>query len=242
MVLEHQPEAIAAWACTRRKRCAGRPVAVGLERNKGPLVDARRQDAFRVLFPIHPLPLATYHEAFTPSHAKADPTDAALPLELLRTHRDTRTPLNSQSPDMRALEPLVEPRRRLLGDNGRLTHRLTRALKTSSPHGLPWVDENDTTIFCHFLAPWSPRTAVQRARRTTLEGFLRAPHVRYAAVLAQRLRAITSATPLTTDEGSIAPTALLVPAFVPQLRVTLPAIETCDDALAQRAQRPPAFP
>jgi hypothetical protein len=47
---------------------------------------------------------------------------------------------------------------------------------------------------------------------------------------------------LTTDEGVIAPTALLVHALVPQLRVTLPAIDACDKASVPRAQSPPDFP
>jgi transposase len=47
---------------------------------------------------------------------------------------------------------------------------------------------------------------------------------------------------LTTDEGGIAPHALLVQALVHPLRVTLEAIETGENAIAQRAQRPPDFP
>ncbi|HEX9869475.1 MAG TPA: hypothetical protein VGC99_12955 [Candidatus Tectomicrobia bacterium] len=38
MMLEHTPEAIDAWAWTIRQRCEGRPVAVGLDLNQGPLV------------------------------------------------------------------------------------------------------------------------------------------------------------------------------------------------------------
>jgi len=53
---------------------------------------------------------------------------------------------------------------------------------------------------------------------------------------------IKSATPLTTDAGVIAPTALLVQALVSQLRVTLQAIDAFDEAIAQHAQRHPDFP
>jgi transposase len=66
--------------------------------------------------------------------------------------------------------------------------------------------------------------------------------VRDAAVIDPRLRAIKRATPLTTEEGLIAPHALLVHALVSQLRVTLPAIETFNHAIAQRAQSHPDFP
>jgi transposase len=242
MILEHKPEAIDEWACTIRKRFEGRPVAVGLELNQGPLVSALRKYEFLVLFPINPLTLAKYREAFTTSHAKDDPTDAELQLELLLQHRDKLKPLNSQSPAMRALEQLVEQRRRLVGDKVRLTNRLTSALKTYFPHVLQWFDDKDPAIFCDFLAQWPPLKAVQLARRTTLEGFFRAHPVRYADVIDQRIRSIKSATPLTTDDGIIAPNALLVQALVTQLRGTLHAIKSCDHAIAQHAQSHPDFP
>jgi len=242
MLREHKPEAIDEWACTIRKRFEGRPVAVGLELNKGPLVYALRKDECLVLFPIKPLTLAKDREAFTPSHAKDDPTDAERQLELLLTHRDKLTPLTSQSPAMRALAQLVDHRRRLVGDNGRLTNRLTSALKHDFPQVLQWFDDQDTTMFCDFLAHWPPLKAVQLARRTTLEDFFRAHHVRYVEVIDHRIRAIKSATPLTTDEGIIAPTALRVQALVSQLRVTLHALETFDNAIAQRAQSHPDCP
>jgi transposase len=242
MILEHTPEAIDAWAWTIRKRFEGRPVAVGLELNQGPLVHALRQYEFLVLFPVNPLTLAKYREAFTPSHAKDDPTDAELQLELLLTHRDKLQPLNPQSPAMRALAPLVAHRRRLVGDNVRLTTRLTSALKHYFPHVLQWFDDKDTTIFCDCLTPWPTLQAVQLARRSTCERFFRAHHVRSADVIDQRLQASSRATPLTTDEGSIAPTVLLVQALVSQLRVTVQAIDAVDHAMAQRAQSHPDFP
>jgi len=51
-----------------------------------------------------------------------------------------------------------------------------------------------------------------------------------------------AALPLTTDEGGIAPNALLVQTLVAQLRVTLQAITAFDTAIAQRAQSHPDFP
>jgi hypothetical protein len=83
--LEHTPEAIDAWVTTLRTRFTGQPVAMCLELNKGPLVSALRTYDFLVLFPINPLMLARYREAFTPSRATDDPTDAALQLALLLT-------------------------------------------------------------------------------------------------------------------------------------------------------------
>jgi transposase len=240
--LEHTPEAIDAWVTTLRMRFDGQPVAIGLELNKGPLVFALRKYDFLVLFPINPLTLARYREAFTPSRAKDDPTDAALQLELLLTHRDKLQPLNPQSPTMRALEQLVAHRRRVVGDKVRITNRLTSTLKNYFPQVLQWFQDKDTLIFCDFLSRWPTLKAAQLARRTTLETFFRDHHVRSADVITQRRHAIKTATPLTTDEGVIAPNALLVQALVAQLRVTLQAIADFDIAIAQRAQTHPDFP
>jgi transposase len=240
--LEHTPEAIDAWVTTLRTRFHGHPVAICLELNKGPLVFALRKYDFLVLFPINPLTVARYREAFTPSRAKDDPTDAELQLELLLTHRDKLQPLHPQSLTMRVLEQLVAHRRRVVGDTVRITNRLTSTLKNYFPQVLQWFQDKDTLMFCDFLSRWPTLKAAQLARRTTLETFFRTHHVRSADVIAQRLHAIKAATPLTTDEGVIAPHALLVQTLVAQLRVTLQAIADFDTAIAPRAQSHPDFP
>jgi transposase len=242
LVLEHSPEAIDAWVRTLRTRFNGQPIAVCLELNKGPIVSALRQYDFLVLFPVNPFTLAKYREAFTPSRAKDDPTDAELQVELLLTHRDKLTPLAPQSPTMRALAQLVEHRRRLVGDKVRLTNRLTSALKNYFPHVLQWFQEKDTTIFCDFLSRWPTLKAAQLARRATLESCFRAHHVRSADIIQTRIEAIKRAVALTTDEGVIIPNTLMVQALVAQLRVTLQAIADFDTAIAQRAQDHPDFP
>jgi transposase len=242
LILEHTPEAIEAWVGSLRQRFAGKPIAICLELNKGPIVCALRKYDVLVLFPVNPLTLARYREAFTPSRAKDDPTDAALQLELLCTHRDKLQPLTPQSPTMRALEQLVEHRRRVVGDKVRLTNRLTSTLKNYFPQALQWFQDKDTLIFCDFLSRWPTLKAVQLARRSTLETFFREHHVRSADVMTQRIDAIKAATPLTTDEGIIAPHALLVQTLVSQLRVTLHAIQDFDQAIAQCAQSHPDFP
>src|SRR4029450_6606331 len=240
--LEHTPEAIDAWVTTLRTRLQGPPIAVCLELDKGPLVSALRTYDFLVLFPVNPLTLARYREAFTPSRAKDDPTDAELQLELLCTHRDRLQPLTPQSPTMRALAQLVEHRRRVVGDKVRITNRLTSTLKNYFPQALQCFQDKDTLLFCDFLSRWPTLKAVQLARRSTLETFFRDHHVRSSDVIDKRIHAIHTASPLTLDEGLIAPHALLVQALVSQLRVTLQAIETFDNAIAQRAQSHPDFP
>jgi transposase len=235
-VLVHRPEVIDAWVTGLFQRFQGQPIAIALELNKGPIVEALRKYDGLVLFHINPTMLAKYRQAFTPSQAKDDPTDAEFQLELLLLHRDKLKPLVPQSSEMRALAQLVEHRRRLVGERVRITNRLTSTLKHYFPQVLEWLPHKETKLFCDFLAQWPTLKAVQLARRSTLERFLRQHHVRGEQRIKDRLEAIKSATPLTTDEGVIMPHALMVQSLAAQLRVTLEAIERFDQAIAERAQ------
>jgi Transposase len=240
--LDHRPEATDAWVQSLRPRFHGQPSAVCLELNKGPMVSALRPYDFLGLFPITPLTVARDREAFPPSRAKDAPTAAELQGELLLQHRDKRTPLAPQSARMRTLAPLVEHRRRLVGDKVRLTNRLTSARKHYFPHVLQWFPDQETMLFCDFLSRGPTRKAAPLARRTTLETCFRAHHGRAAEVIDARLQAIKSAIAWTTDDGVITPHPLLVHALVAHLRVPLPAIADFDTAIAPLAQGHPDFP
>ena len=92
--LEQRPDTLHAWVAQLRRRFGGRPVGIALEQRKGAVVHALLQYEFVVLYPINPKALARYREALHPSGAKDDPTDAALLLDLLRSHRAQRRPLD----------------------------------------------------------------------------------------------------------------------------------------------------
>ncbi len=88
MVINHTPEALDLWAVSLRTRFSAQKVAVCLEQSRGPLIFALLKYDFLVLYPINPTTLAKYREAFSPSRAKDDPTDAEYLVELLIYHRD----------------------------------------------------------------------------------------------------------------------------------------------------------
>jgi transposase len=240
-VLAHRPAAIDAWASSLQQRFQGRPIAVCLELAKGPLVYALQKHDFLVLFPVHPATLAKYRQTFTPSRAKADPTDAELALELLLRYRAKLKPLTPQSGPMRMLLRLVEQRRRLVGDQNRISNRLADALKQYFPDVLAWFPDKDTLLFCDFLTRWQTLRQLQRARRTTLLSFFHDHHVRSQARIDERLHAIKSATPLTDDLAVIRPNQFLVLALVEQLRVTLKAIDSFDAEIATVSQTLPDY-
>jgi transposase len=240
-VLEHRPAAIEAWAAGLRERFGGRKVAVCIELAQGPIVSALLEHDIFVLFPVNPSTLAKYRQAFAPSRAKDDPTDAQIALELLLRHRDKLSELKPDSAAMRALRRMVIARRELVEDRVRLTNRITNALKQYFPQVLSWFREKHTAVFIAFLDRWPTLQAAQRARSETLVDFFHAHNVRRADAVARRVEAIRSERPLTTDGGVIAPSQLLVEALLGQLRAVTAAIERFDEEIAERSKKLPDY-
>jgi transposase len=232
-IVVHQPKVIDEWAFALRKRFQGRPVAVCLELAKGPIVYALQKYDFFVLFPVNPAMLAKYRQAFTPSHAKDDPTDAEFELDLLFHHRDKLKALKPQSVGMRKLMRLVEQRRCLSNDKTRFTNRLTDALKQYYPQAIECFEDRDTRIFCDFLRHWPTLKQAKRARKSTLTAFFREHHVNSSTIIEKRMRVIKDGLSLTEDPAVIEPNRLMVEAIVEQLQATLTAIEHFDAEIDQ---------
>ena len=190
----HQVECIDEWAKSLQQRFGG-PIAIALELAKGPIVYALQKYDFLVLFPINPLTLAKYREAFRPSRAKDDPSDAELALDLLVRHPERFAPLQPQSVGMRTLISLTERRRELINDKTRVTNRLTNTLKQYYPQALEWFDQHDTVMFCDFLSRWPTPLQAKRAHRASIKAFHHAHNAHRPKLIAERLAAIKAAVP-----------------------------------------------
>ncbi len=238
--MPHKVEAIDNWAQSLYRRFGGQ-MAVALELSKGPLVYALQKYDFFVIFPVNPSTLAKYREAFTPSGAKDDPTDAEYVLDLIMRHADCFEPLQPQSVEMRTLVSLVEQRRRLVDDRVRTTNRLRDTLKQYYPQALEWFDRIDTSLFCDFIERWPTLVQVKRARTTTLQRFFHQHNLRSAHLLETRLSSIKAALPLTLDEAVITPNRLQALVLVDLLRATLVAIKRFDEAIAELSPKHPDY-
>ena len=236
----HKPERIEAWAQAMVQRFGG-PIAVALELTKGPIVTALEKYDFFVIFPIDPKRLAKYREAFTPSGAKDDPTDAEFALDYLVRHPEKLTALTPQSVPMRKLMYLVQARDRLKGDRSRWVNRLVQALKQYYPQVLDWFSQRNTVVFCDFLNQWPTLKQAKRARKSKLETFFKAHHVRFARVIEERIEAIKAATPLTHDEAIITVHRLQVATLVAQLKLTIQALKEFDQEIAATVEQLPDY-
>lgn len=229
--IEHTPEALNEWALGLRARFGGAKVAVCLEQSRGPLIYALLKYDFLVLYPINPKTLARFREAFTPSRAKDDPTDAEYLVELLIHHRER---LKAWLPDderTRTLQLLVEHRRRLVGDQTRISNRLTALLKGYFPQVLRWFPDIRTALVCEFLLRWPSLDALRGVRRATLLKFFRAHNSHRRGTLDARLAAIKAAAPLTTDAAVIDSSVTMVRALAAQMKTTLAAVKEFDQQI-----------
>jgi transposase len=233
-VIPHQVERIDEWARSLQQRF-GSPIAVAVELAKGPIVYALQKYDFLDIYPVNPSTLAKYREAFQPSRAKDDPTDAELAVDLILRHPERFKPLRPQSMEIRTLATLVEQRRHLIDDKTRITNRLRDALKQYYPQTLGWFDHIDTALFCDFLARWPTLIQAKRARKNTLKTFFHEHNMRFEQVLEERLAAIKSASPLTLDAAVIVPHRLQALVLVAQLRVMLDSIKQFDTEIEKVA-------
>ena len=245
LTLEQRPHVLHGWVAQLRERFGGRPVGIAIEQRRGAVMHALMQYEFLVLYPVNPKALARYREAFHPSGAKDDPTDAALLLDLLRTHQDQLRPWRPETVTVRKLQLLSEHRRKLVNLRGGLTNRITSLLKQYFPQALDWVGALDSRQACDFLRKWPTLAAVQRARPTTVRRFYQQHNCRRAAVIDTRLAEMATAQPLktpgsprwpprshSTDPAIVETLSLAVQSYAAQLRPLLEAIDTFDAQIA----------
>jgi transposase len=230
-VIGSQPEAITEWAEGLRKRFDGETIAVCTEQKRGPLIYALCKYEFLVLHPVNTSLVAKYRQAFAPSRAKADPTDAHILVELLLKHRDKLKAWQPGSAKLRSLQQLVENRRMLVGEKVRLTNRITAALKGYFPQVLEWFEDKDTQVFCTFLTHYPSLQTAQATPKEELEQFFKTHHVVQAKTINRRLEQIQQGVVLTEDIGVVEPLQLLVNALIAQLQILLLSIATFEDKI-----------
>lgn len=230
--LAHTPEALRDWVGELRRRFGGRPVGICLELSRGPLIHALLEYEFIVLFPVNPLSLKRFREAFATSGAKDDPTDADLLLELLSKHRDRLRAWRPDAPETRALGRLVQARRDAVDLRTRLTQQLTAELKGYFPQALAWTGKSLTSqLACDFLLRWPTLHALQRAKAETLRKFYYGHNCRRGDLIEKRIREIRSATPLTTDAAIVDTSVLTVQMLARQIRLLGPAIARYEEEI-----------
>jgi transposase len=199
--LENTPEAVDAWAASLEQRFSSRPIAICLEQSRGPLVYMLSKYPHLVLFPVHPTTAARYRETFTPSGAKADPSDTASLLDLLLRHRERLRALQPDTVETRLLHFLVEERRQTVDEKTRQNNRLKDCLKLYFPQILQWFDDVTSPLVGDLLERWGDLEQLQRAHPGTLRKFFHQHNCRSQELMEERIQAIYQAIPATKDQA-----------------------------------------
>lgn len=197
--LPNSPEAISVWVLQLDQRFGGRPVAVALEQKRGAVVNMLLKYKQLILYPVPPAMSASYRRAFSPSGAKDDPGDAAMLLDLLLRHRQQLRPWHAGDDQTHLLQFLVEDRRRLVAENTRQMLRLQDCLKQYFPQMLQWFHDLDTALAGALLEKWPTLQDLQHQHPGTLTRFFREHHGRRQKLIQERIDAVYTAVPATSD-------------------------------------------
>jgi transposase len=237
--LDNTPEAVEVWMAQMRQRFAERPLAVALEQRRGALVCMLSKYAQLHIYPVHPLALAKYREAWFPSGAKDDPKDADLLNEILYQHRDRLRRLDPDTLEMRRLQFQVENRRKLVDQRTAVSNRLTDLLKIYFPQMLSWFKDVTAPVIGDLLSRWPTLEALQKAKPATLEKFFRQHHCWPEDELHEHLAQIRQAIPATHDEAVIESAQTMVQVYVQQIATFNQAIHKLDRDIEALAKHMP---
>lgn len=229
--LEQKPEALIAWAGKLQERFGGRPVAIALEQSRGGLVHALMDYDFIVLFPLHPITVTKYRQAFKSSGAKNDPLDAAQILEILTKHQDKLRALNPDTENTRLLRRLVQDRRKMVDCRTQHVEALQASIKEYYPQYIELVNGTlDSRLAIDLLEKWPTFADFQQAKPSTIRNFYYGHNIRSPKVLQKVLQLAKSGKALTTDAAVLESGRRLS-----QVHSTL--IQTLNDAIADYEAR-----
>jgi transposase len=233
-IIQGGAEALHGWVAALCARFPRQRIAICVEQPAAGLIHALMGYDFLVLFPINPMTLARYRQAFTPSRAKDDPTDADFLCELVALHREQ---LKAWQPDnlcTRKLRHLTQARRRSVNMRTRLSNQLRALLKSYFPQALELCgDELTTPMACALLQKWPSLQQLKRTRPETIRRFYYAQNARRGDVIEKRLALIAQAVPLTSDPALVESSIITVQALILGLRAVHTAILSYDREIAR---------
>ena len=217
LVIEQSPEAIEELLAQLGKLAGGGAIAVALEKSRGPLLYALMGREELRLYPLDPKQVSRYRDSFVSSRAKADATDAALILRLLRERFHDLSPLRLDDEPTRRIAHLSQTRRLLVDEHTRLKLQLTALLKTYFPLALTFGDV-DSLLVLEILRRWPDPREFRRVHPKTLRLFFSEHRVKNEDRLKELIARIRDTPLLTKDKPVIESLVFRVTALVGQLK------------------------
>jgi transposase len=233
-VIDTAPEALWEWLLELRQQHPQARVALCLEQPAGHLVAFLEAYSWISLYPINPITLQKYREAFVTSRAKDDGQDAFYLAELLHSHHDKLQLWAPEDSATRSVQQLVLHRRAVVDERTGLTNRLQALLKQYFPQALVLCGEDLwRPLATAFLLKWSSLQAVQKAKPATLTQFYYLHGSRSAQLLEQRQALVAKAVAVSDEPALIQSLALRVQLICRQLQMVQRTITLFDQQSAR---------
>jgi transposase len=232
--LETRPERLHDWLAQLHDDHPTARVAVCVEQPAPNIIPFLEDYAWLTLYPINPITLQKFREAFVTSRAKDDAKDAQFLAELLLTHHDQLQPWRPDDPATRRLQQAVLHRRAVVDERTALTNRLQALLKQYFPQALVFCgDELWRPLATDFLLRWPSLQAVQKASPAALKAFYYAHGSHRESLLAQRLDLRAHGVPLTDETALIDPLVLRIQLICRQLQLLVQTLDQLETQIAQ---------
>jgi len=238
--VKNTPEEIEAWIGRLCQRFPTAPIAVAIEKCRGLLILLLSKYAQLHLYPIPPQAAADFRKALHPSGATDDGRDADALLEMLCRHRSHLRRWSPDTEQTRAVQNLVEERRRLVDEKTHLTNCLTDKLKIYFPQMLAWFDRLDSKLVCTLLQRWPTLPKLQKVGASRLRAFFRKHHCR-GELIESRITGITQAVPAIVDEPVIQAQAAVVQVLARMLAVAVEGVHELDRQVEEAVNVHPDF-
>lgn len=238
--LDSSPENLRQWLLDLRQKHPQAKLGICLEQPAGHLIPFLETYDWITLYPINPISLQKYREAFVTSRAKDDCKDALFLADLLSNHPDKLKAWQPQDSQTRLLQQLVAHRRAVIDERTALTNRLQALLKAYFPQALELCgDELWRPLGTNFLLKWPTLTAVQKLKAAELKEFYYLNGSRSAKLIAQRLKLIEHAVAVSDEPALNCSFALRVQLVCRQLQDVVSTVKEYEKQIAQCFQQHP---
>ena len=232
--IDTAPEALWEWLLELRQQHPHARVALCLEQPAVHLIAFLEAYEWISLYPINPISLQKFREAFVTSRAKDDAKDALYLAELLLTHHAKLKPWAPEDSQTRAVQQLVFHRRAVIDERTGLTNRLQALLKQYFPQALALCGQDLwRPLATRFLLKWPSLQLIQKAKPATLKQFYYLNGSRSAKLLEQRLALVAKAVPVTDQTALIGSFVLRVQLLCRQLQLVQQTLHQYDRQIAQ---------
>ena len=237
--LDQTPDAIAEFMTSLRSRFNGGQIAVALEQARGALMHGLLEYDFVVMYPVNPLTVAKFREAFKTSGAKSDPIDVDDILEILLKHRDRLQAFQPDTEQTRLLARFVEKRRTAVDQRAKMICVLKAELKQYFPHALEALSDNLTSKLAHdFLRKWTTFEQFRYAKPQTVRKFFYGHNIRSEEKIEKVLQ-LLSAKPLTTDTAILESSSAIVIMYSRVIQELNKAIDAMEEKIAETFKNHP---